>query len=185
MSRLKQITPDKAQGDLKNLYGAIEKKMGTVPNIFQYMANSIPLLKGYLSITELCNSTMLSPRLRELIVLAVSQNNNCQYCLSAHSAVAKNLGLKEKEIIEARKAQSTDPKTQTILQFSKKFVDKKGFIDDQDVNQLKTAGLSDQEIGDILLVIISGIYTNYFNHLNNTPIDFPEAVRLEEVASLR
>jgi uncharacterized peroxidase-related enzyme len=185
MARLKQISPNQASGEVKNIYTAIEKKMGSVPNIFQYMADSLPLLKGFISLTELCNSTHLSPKLREEIVLAVSQNNNCQYCLSAHSAVAKNLGLKEKEILDSRKASSGDPKTKAILEFTKKFIEKKGMVNDQEVNQLKTAGLNEGEIGDVLLVILSGIYSNYFNHLNNTPIDFPEAVRLEEVAAVR
>lgn len=185
MARLKAISIQDAQGDVKNIFGAIERKMGSVPNIFKYMANSLPLLKGYLAISELCNATSLSPKLREQIVLAVSQNNNCQYCLSAHTAISKNLGLQEKEIIESRKGESSDPKTKAILQFCKKFVERKGFVDDQDVNSLKKAGVTDAEVGDILLTIISGIYTNYFNHLNNTPNDFPEAVRLEEVAVSR
>lgn len=185
MARLKQVSPDTAQGDLKNVFESIKKRMGTVPNVFQYMANSPSLLKGFFALAELANATQLSPRMRQLILLTVSQNNNCQYCLSAHSYISKNLGLEEKEILEARKAQSKEPKTHALLQFCKKFVEKKGFIDDNDINHLKSQGISDAEIGDALLVIILGIYTNYFNHLNNTPIDFPEAVRLEEVASHR
>lgn len=185
MARLKPVSQKDAPEDVRNIFSAMEKKMGVVPNVFKYMGNSVPLLKGYLAIMELCNATSLSPKLREQISLVVSQKNNCHYCLSAHSAISKNLGLKEKEIIDARKGESSDPKSRAVLQFSKKFIEKKGFVDDQDVNQLKNAGVSDAEVGDILLTIISTIYTNYFNHLNDTPNDFPEAVRLEEVTVSR
>jgi uncharacterized peroxidase-related enzyme len=185
VARTKPISPKNAEGELKTIYSGIERKMGNVPNIFQYMANSLPLLKGYLSLNELANGTSLSPKLREQIQLSVSQNNNCLYCLSAHTAIAKNLGLKENEILQSRKGESADPKTKAILQFCKKLVDKKGFVDDQDVTKLKSVGVNDQELGDILLVCIIGIYTNYFNHLNDTPNDFPEAVRLEEVTAAK
>lgn len=175
MSRINPITPEKASAKVKDLYAAIQKKMGRIPNIFLNMGNSSAVLEGYLSFSEAANHTSLSPQLREQIALAVGQANHCQYCLSAHTMIAKGAGLSDNDIIKARQAQAPDSKTQAILKFARQAVESKGNLKNQDVAALKAAGITDAELVEIIMVISLNMFTNYFNHITDPIIDFPEA----------
>lgn len=178
MSRVKPLTVEEAKGETKELYQKLEKKMGKVINIFLNMGNSPTTLKAYLQLSDAAEQTTLSPQLREEIALIVGQSNHCQYCLSAHSAIAKNLGINEIDILKARHAESSDAKSQAILKFAKTVVENRGNISNQDVASLKAAGVSDKELVEVLLVINVNMFTNYFNLATDTKIDFPLAPEL-------
>jgi len=178
MSRVQSITPEKAKPAVQAIYTAIEKKLGKLPNIFLNMGNSPAVLKGFLGLSAAVDETSLDPKLREEIALIVSQTNQCNYCLSAHTAIAKGVGVTDQEALQARKGQSQNPKTQAILSFAKTVVDKRGNVTDQDVATLKAAGVTDAELVEIILVISLSMFTNYFNHITNPKIDFPVASKL-------
>jgi len=175
MSRVNQVTPEKASGKVKDFYEAIQKKMGRIPNIFLNMGNSPAVLEGYLSLSDAVGHTSLSPQLREQIALAVGQANHCNYCLSAHTTIAKGAGIADNDIIKARQGQSHDPKIQSILKFVKHVVETRGNINNHDVSNLKAAGVTDHELVEIILVIAINMFTNYFNHITDPKVDFPEA----------
>lgn len=178
MTRVHPISPEKASAPVKEIYAAIEQKMGRVPNIFLNMGNSAAVLNGYLALSDAIEHTSLDAKLREKIALIVGQSNHCNYCLSAHTAIAQATGINEQEIFQARRAESKDAKTQAILSFAKAVVEKRGSVADQDVAALKSAGVSDAQIVEIILVITLNIFTNYFNHITDPKIDFPLAQKL-------
>lgn len=184
-ARLKAIKPEGAQGELKTIYGGIEKGLKRVPNIFQSMGNFPPAIEAYFALGQALEKGSLSPETRELISLAVSESNNCGYCLAAHTAIGKSMGTKEDILVQARGGKSKDPKVEAILVFAKKFADKRGLVTDADVTELKSRGVTDQEVVEIFLTVMQITFTNYFNHLNNTPVDFPEVVKLQEAAARR
>ncbi len=183
MPRIRPITPSEAQGKLKELYGGIEKKMGKVLNIFQNMGNSAITLQGFLNLSEAANQTSLSPQLREQISLAVGEVNRCEYCLSAHTALAKKAGMQEDVIARARHGESLDQKENAILHFAKSMVEKRGQVTDQEVASLKKAGVSDGELVDIILVVMVNLFTNYFNLITNPTIDFPSVIPFSETTA--
>lgn len=178
MSRVETLTNDKAPPAVQQMYHSIEKKMGKVPNLMLTMGHSPAVLKGYLDFSEAVNQTSLNPKLREEIAIIVGQTNQCNYCLSAHSTIAKGIGLSDHDILQARKALASDPKTAAILTFAKAVVDKKGAVSDQDVAHLKAKDISDKELTEIIMTISLSMFTNYFNHIIDTKIDFPLAAKL-------
>lgn len=180
MPRTAKIPVEKAKSDVKQIYATIEKHMGgKVPNIFQHMGNSAPVLKGYFGLSDAINLTSLSPQLREQIALVIAQANQCNYCLSAHTTISKSIGLPQQQIMQARKGDATDPKTQAILRFVKLVVEKRSHVSDQEVAALKAAGVSDAELVEIIMVININMFTNYFNNIIGTEVDFPEAPKLQ------
>lgn len=178
MSRTKAATPETATGDLKAIYADLQKNIGRVPNIFQHMGNSPVVLQAYLTLSQALAKTSLSAKLREQIALIVGQENKCNYCLSAHTAIGKSVGLSSEEIDEARQGHAADPKNREILRFVKRVVDTRGHVSDEDVTGLKNAGITDSELVEIFLAIQVNMFTNYFNHINDTTIDFPLAPNL-------
>lgn len=178
-SRVKAVVPANAQGDVKHLYANIQRSMGGhIPNIFQIMGNSVAALKGFLALSEAVNETSLHPHMRSQISLIVAQTNDCQYCLSAHTMIAGNMGLKSDQIMQARRGEAKDPKAKALLNFVKQVVEKRGQVSDQEVNALKKMGVSDQELVEVMLAITLNMFTNYFNNVMGTEIDFPEAPEL-------
>lgn len=177
MPRLQAINPETATGRAKELLQGVEKKLGMVPNLVRTFANSPAVLETYLGFGAL-DGGALSPALREQIALAVSEINGCDYCLAAHTAVGKMVGLSEEKILDSRSSSSTDRKDEAALQFAKQILKKKGWVSDEDVDQIRQAGYSDGQIAEIVAGVIKTLFTNYFNHLARTEIDFPSVPEL-------
>jgi AhpD family alkylhydroperoxidase len=139
------------------------------------MANSPAVLQGYLVMSEALSNGSLSKKLLQLMAITVAEANACQYCLSAHTMIAKALGATEKDIESAQYGKSTDPKTNAALQFARTVVAKRGTVDDADVENVKASGYSDSEIAEMIANISLSIFTNYFNIITKTEVDFPIA----------
>lgn len=178
MSRIKPVTVEQAPAAVKPVFDQLKAMMGRVPNMFLNMANSPATLNAFMTLNQLMEKTSLPPKLKAKLALVVGQANGCNYCLSAHSAIAKNMGLQEQDILQARKGVSDEKKTSAILQFAKSVVEKHGAVSDQEVTNLKQQGVTDQEICEIVLVITLNTFTNFFNNVVSTDIDFPLAPKL-------
>ena len=117
--------------------------------------------------------TAPSSSVLEQIALAVAGESNCDYCASAHTALGKGAGLKSDELARNLRGHSEDPKAQVALRFVKKVVEQRARIADDDVEALRRVGYSDGEIVEIVANIGVNLFTNYFNHIVGTEIDFP------------
>jgi uncharacterized peroxidase-related enzyme len=164
MTRLKAISPDEATGKTKELFNAIQGKLGLVPNMMRTMGNSPALLEGYLNLSGALSHGKLGAKTGELLALAVSQKNNCDYCLSAHTFIGEKLvHIDANTLQNARNANAADAKTDAILKFANVLVNKQGLVNDADVDTIKAAGLTDGEIGEIVGHVALNVLTNYFN----------------------
>lgn len=179
MKRLQAISIDQATGKAKDLLAGVKAELGRAPNLMRVMANSPAVLDAYLRFGGALKSGQLSAKDRERIALAVGEANSCEYCLSAHSAIGKSVGLTPDQIACARRAQEEDSKTEALLRFARAIVDRRGEVSDQDFQAVRSAGWSDGEIAEIVANVALNIFTNYINHVAGTEIDFPLAPPLE------
>jgi uncharacterized peroxidase-related enzyme len=179
VARLEPIPSDKASGKAKELLEAVKAKMGMTPNILTTMANAPAVLKAYLNFSQALSEGVLPPKLREQIALAVSEANGCQYCVSAHAAIAHTIGLSDTEILQSRRGASPDEKIDVVLKFARTLVEKRGWASDEDVEEVRKAGFNDEEIAEILGNVALSFFTNYFNHMAGTETDFPKVPELE------
>jgi len=181
MSRLTAVNPEHATGKLKELFNGIQNKLGFVPNMMRTMGNSVSLLQSYLTLSDTFGKGALGAKLGEQIALVVAEKNGCEYCLSAHTAISKMVGLDEAMIASTRDRQSIDSKTDAALLFSEILVEKKGLISDSDLKIVKEAGFSQGEIVELVGHVALNILTNYINNTALTEIDFPKvSLRQEE-----
>lgn len=178
MSRLKNIPVREATGTTKSLYEAIQKKLGVVPNLFQGMAISPAVLQGYNQANEALDRGSLSFAEREAVSLVVSQENECQYCLAAHTALGKMAGIPEDEIIAIRKPGGGSSKLLALSQFARAVVKKRGYVSDSELSQIREAGFNDAQIAETIMTIALTTFTNFFNHVNQTVVDFPTALAI-------
>ena len=175
MARIHQVAPESATGKAKELLDAVQGKLGLVPNLTRAMANSPAVLEGYLGLSGALGKGRLSAKNREQIALAVGQANLCDYCLAAHSAIGKMVGLTPEQILDSRRGTAVDPKSDAVIRFARKVVDERGRVNDADIADVRAAGLNDGAIAEVVANVALNIFTNYFNHVAETDIDFPRA----------
>jgi uncharacterized peroxidase-related enzyme len=142
-------------------------------NFLHLLANSPAALKAYEACVGALAQGQLTPRQRELLALAIAEINGARYCLSAHYALARKVGLDDNEIRAARRATSADPQTRAMLRFAQSVALQRGEISDADFLALRQAGFTDALITELICQIALNIFTNYFNSIARTDIDFP------------
>ncbi len=173
MQTLKRIEPAVATGKTKRIFDAFQRSFGTVPNSVLTMANSPAALNAYVSFSGALNEAQLPAGAREQIAIAVANANSCEYCLSAHTAVGKLAGVADADLARARTAEAADPKTAAALRFAVRVVRERGRVPVSEVEALRAFGYSDGEITEIVAAVALNVFTNYFNHIAGTEIDFP------------
>ena len=173
MPLLRPIDRRAAPSATQKLLDNVEKKLGMVPNLIATMAQSHALAGGYLAFSQALAGGVIPAKLREQIALAVSQSNECGYCLAAHSAIGSSVGLSDDEIRDARTAASPDRKTEAALQFARRIVEKRGWLTDDDHADIRDAGFTGEEIAELIGHVSLTMFTNYFNHIAHTEVDFP------------
>jgi uncharacterized peroxidase-related enzyme len=178
MERITPINPQAAQGRAKELLDAVKAKLGIIPNMTRSMAVSPPVLEAYVGFIGALGQGVLPPRVREQLALDVGEANHCDYCVSAHCVLGKGAGLSEQEVLASRRGASTDPKTDVLLGFARKLVANRGLVDDADIAAVREAGFGDAEIAEVVAHVGLNTFTNYFNHVAGTTIDFPKAPAL-------
>ena len=173
MSRLESTSVKSATGELKRTYDAIEGMLGGVPAMFQAIGNSPAALSGYIGTLTALSGGSLSDKEREAVALAVAESNNCSYCLSAHTALGQGAGMTESETCEIRFGQIQKPKCKELVEFVSAVLKTKGAVSDADLASVRAAGYTDNQITEILLTIAINYFTNIFNQVNRTVVDFP------------
>ena len=173
MPRIQPIDHATAKSPAKEYLDGIKAKLGGTPNIFRTFAHSPAVGEFYANGSAALGKSTLSAGLREQLALTVAGANSCDYCASAHTAIGKKLGVAESELPQNLAGKSADKKTQAALTFAKKVVDTKGRLGDADVKAVKDAGYTDAEVLEMIAVIAFNIFTNYFNHIVDTEVDFP------------
>jgi len=178
MPRLNTVTPDTATGETKEVFDVLQKRAGKVVNIFQGMGNSPAALKGYLGLTSALAEGDLTKAEREIVYLAVSERNGCHYCTAAHTMIGKKVGLDDAELLDARRFVSKDAKHQALLSFVHRAMETNGFVDDGDITAVREAGYTDGQITEVIGYIALATFSNLFNHVYDTELDFPEIAKL-------
>jgi len=156
------------------LLQAVNQQLGSVPNLFRLVATSPAALEGYLGMSGALGKGSVPAPTRERIALAVAEINGCSYCLSAHTYLGKNLAkLDDAELAANRSGTSNDPKAAAAVRFAAKVAQARGHVGDEDVQAVRMAGYSDEQIVEIVQHVALNTWTNYINEVARTEVDFP------------
>ncbi len=173
MSRITPVDPAAAEGKLRDLFAGIQQSLGAIPNLYRVIARSPAALEGALALAGSLGRGRLRPRLREQIAIAVAQENACDYCLSAHTALGKGLKVPDADLALAREGRASDPKDEAALRFVQRVVERRGRVDDADLAEVRRAGFDDAQVVELVAHAALNVFTNYLNHVAETEIDFP------------
>lgn len=173
MQRIHALDIANAPTASQDMLHAVHKKIGMVPNMFKTMAHSPAVLQLYLGTGEALAGGVLSAALREQLALVTAGANQCDYCASAHTLIGKGTGLSATELAANLSGNSADAKVRAALAFGKAIVASQGRVSDADLAAVRAAGHGEAEVVEIIAVVSMNIFTNYFNHIAATVIDFP------------
>jgi uncharacterized peroxidase-related enzyme len=174
MSRLATVDPTTAEGQARTLLGRVERALGVTPNMMRAMASSPAVLDAYLQFSGALSKGLLPAAVQEQIALVAAVENECGYCLAAHTVLGARAGVSEEDLADGRSARASDPKAEAALTFAKQIIATKGFVSDEDLAAVRAAGYGDGEIGEIVAAVALNTFTNYFNSVGQTTLDFPE-----------
>lgn len=173
MQRIPNVDAATATGTAKELLTAIRTKLGKVPNMMKAMVHSPASLEADLSVGDILAKGVLTAQQQQQLAILVAQLNGCEYCLSAHTMLGKMAKLSDAELDAARRAESADPKSNAILKLAKAIVEGRGKVADEVIAAAREAGISDAEIVETVAQVAHNIFTNYFNMIAKTDLDFP------------
>ena len=177
MSRHSVPSFESAAGATAEIYSQIKKAVGNVPNTFAAIgAHGPAALKAVLAADAVLASSTLTKRDQETIKLVISGVAGCDYCVAAHSLLGKLAGLKPEELKKIRDGEPTgDAKRDALIHFVRKLAATSGTVSDDNFGAIKAARYSDAQLVDISLAFATTVFTNVFNRINDTDIDFPAA----------
>lgn len=182
MPRIKPVQGSDVPAKSQPLLQGVQKALGMTPNLMATLAHSPAALQSYLGFGQALGSASLSGKVREQIALAVAGENSCGYCASAHTVLAEKAGVAGEEAARNLDGDSSDRQTRAALTFARAIVSKRGFVNDSDLAAVRAAGYSEAQLVEIIATVALNIFTNYFNHVAQTDIDFPEVAVREPVA---
>ncbi|MBI2509238.1 MAG: peroxidase-related enzyme [Betaproteobacteria bacterium] len=174
MSRINLITTENANAEQKALLDAIQSQLGMVPNFLKVFANSPAALRAFLGLHGIAGEGSLDARTRERIALALAQQNACQYCVSAHTAIGRKAGLGAAEIEANRAGTSSDAKAAAAVTFAKALAEHNGEVTTAEILAVRNAGYSDAEIVEIITHVGMNVLTNILGKASRVEIDFPK-----------
>ncbi|HEY8721893.1 carboxymuconolactone decarboxylase family protein [Pengzhenrongella sp.] len=171
--RLPPVTTDIAGTEQRALLEQTERKLGRVPNLYAAMANGPAALRGYLALRDALAGGVLGARLREQLALLIAQENECGYCISAHSMRGGRMGFSDDELARTRRAEAEDPHVQAVLTVARGIVRSGGGVSDELLADVRAAGVTDAELAEIVAHVALNVLSNYFNQLARPALDFP------------
>ncbi|QNI34733.1 carboxymuconolactone decarboxylase family protein [Alloacidobacterium dinghuense] len=173
MSRIALVVPANTDTKVAATLSHIKASVGNVPNVFALLANAPVALDGYLSLSKALSPGRLTGRQREILALAIAQENSCQYCLSAHTALAEGVGLSAADARKARFGKSDDPFERALIHFTQNIIRQRGLVSDENLDRARKAGIDDGLMLEVVANVALNTLTNYANRLADTEIDSP------------
>lgn len=163
-----------AEGDPHGLLAQTQAQLGRVPNLYGTLANGPAALQGYLAMRDALTRGVLRARIREQLALLIAQENACTYCVSAHTLRGSKMGLTDEQLAKTRDAADDDPHTDAVLRIAREIVRTRGRVADGSLAAARAAGVTHAELAEITAHVALNTLSNYFNHLAEPRLDFPE-----------
>lgn len=156
----------------REFISGVEKKMGFVPSLYGVFAENPAVLDAYTQLSEQLGKTGLSALELQIVTIAASVENECHFCVAAHSTISEGQGLDLNVINAVREDRAIDdPKLEALRIFTKKLVIDRGFVSDCDVDTFLAAGYDRAAVLAVILGVSLKVISNYTNHVAETPVN--------------
>lgn len=160
--------PEASRPDLE----ALTKTFGFLPNHPKILAESPTALRAYRMLNELVGTMTFTPMERQLLLVAISVEQRCEYCVSAHTTLLRMAQGSDQIIRGVRTRTSTgDARLDALIRFTRTMVEKRGWAEEAEVQAFLDAGFTREQVFEVITAISLKTLTTYANHLAGTPLD--------------
>ncbi len=165
-------TPVSAPGGAAEQLGAIRRAWGFLPNLHGTLAEAPTVLQGYDTLFTLAGQGTLSPAEQQVVFIATSRENGCEYCVSGHSVLAAHAQLQPPAIAALREGgRIDDPRLEALHAFATAVVLRRGVLTETEVAAFLAAGFTRAQVLEVVLIIAAKTISNTVNQLAGTPLD--------------
>ncbi len=174
MSKFKLHTLSTAPIGALPILEAANKGLGFIPNLYAHLAEAPVALEAYKQLGALLEKSSLTPEEQQIVLISVSIENRCEYCVAAHSFIARNMVKVDGARIDALRGQSClqDQKLNALVAFTRAVVRERGWVQGgQELKDFFAAGYTQQNALEVVLGVSMKTLSNYTNHLTDTPLD--------------
>lgn len=174
MTTFKLHDAESAPSEAKPILENSQKTMGMIPNLHAVLAEAPQTLKAYGTLHELFTNTSLNNDEITVVWQTINVTHECTYCVPAHTAIAKQMGVSD-EISQALRDEQPlpDAKLEALRTFTKQVIAKRGYLDQADLEAFFNAGYGQQQVLEVILGLAQKTISNYVNHIAETPLDEP------------
>lgn len=163
-----ETAPEAAKSALEGAH----KMLGFVPNLYGMLSTNPATLEAYLHLSKALEKSGLNPLEQQVVLLTVSIENGCEYCVAAHSAIAGMMKLPESVVHALRNRQPiADSKLESLRSFTATVVQQRGHLKDDQVSEFLAAGYDGGSILAVITAVALKTISNYANHIAETPLD--------------
>lgn len=165
-------TETTAPESARQILTQVKGKFGFIPNLLGTMANAPALLKGYLTLAEIFDSSSFTPTERQIVLLATSRANGCAYCMAAHTVIAGMQKVPDDIVKSLRDDMPVnDPKLEALRIFAGEVADKRGYPSEESLKHFLSAGYTKEQVLEVVLGVGFKTLSNYTNHIAKTALD--------------
>lgn len=172
MSDFKLYTRENAPKESRPLLDNVQAAFGFTPNLMATLAESPQALEAYLTLHRLVSESSLTPQEQQVAVLAASLENQCEYCVAAHT-VGAGMQRVPADVVEALRNETAipDDRFAALARFTREVVRERGLISDDELRAFLRAGFTNRQVLEVLMAIAQKTLSNYLNHIARTPLD--------------
>lgn len=171
--RIEALHDEHTTPSAREILQRTRRALGMVPNLHRTLAHAPVALEAYTRTVDALGRGALPPRLREQIAVAVAGHNRCNYCAAAHTMLGAASGVEADELARNLRGESADARTGLVLSFVRAVLERRGAVPDEQLEELRRAGVSDAELVEVVAHVGMSWFTNAFNRLARTTLDFP------------
>ncbi|MGB4248330.1 MAG: carboxymuconolactone decarboxylase family protein [Pseudohongiellaceae bacterium] len=166
MTGFTRHTPETASPEGRKLLEGIQKSYGFIPELFAYMIEAPIAVEAYVQLNSMLSRSSFSPAQLQIALLAVSVKNGCAFCAIAHEAMGRKAGVDVQTIAAIKNSTEVQsPADRALVHLTQTIVEKRGWVDDQELQQFLEAGFTRQQVFELMVVVAIKTLSNYSNHL--------------------
>jgi AhpD family alkylhydroperoxidase len=173
MTRFTTHTIESAPAAARPTLEGAKKALGFVPNLYANLAEAPAALEGYTSLSAIFGKTSFSATERQVVLLATSVENACEFCVAAHSLIAKAMDKVDPAVVAALREHRpiADARLEALATFTRLVVRERGWVAGEVTERFLAAGYTRQQALEVVLGVTMKTLSNYANHLTGTTVN--------------
>lgn len=170
MTTFTQHTRDSAPKPARSMLDGAIAKLGFLPNLYAHLAEAPAALEAYFGLSAQFDKTSLTAAERQVVLIAASVENGCEFCVAAHSMIARDMVKVPAETVDALRAATAvpQPRLDALANYTRALVRDRGWVSDEVSSAFFAAGFDRQQAIEVVLGVAMKTLSNYTNHLTGT-----------------